>query len=105
MISKQRIDTALSGEQPDRIPIFELYINASSIVKLAKLMSSEPVEAVGEESGIGDEPFQILDLYCFIIKTLGKGGGYVLSTVHNIQEQVPPENIVAMFEACLSNRN
>jgi uroporphyrinogen decarboxylase len=40
----------------------------------------------------------------FIIKTLGKGGGYVLSTVHNIQEQVPPENIVAMFEACLSNR-
>lgn len=40
----------------------------------------------------------------FIIKTLGKGGGYVLSTVHNIQDQVPPENIVAMFEACLSNR-
>lgn len=35
----------------------------------------------------------------------GKGGGYVLSTVHNIQEQVPPENIVAMFEACLSFRN
>ena len=24
---------------------------------------------------------------------------------HNIQEQVPPENIVAMFEACLSTRN
>ena len=41
----------------------------------------------------------------FIIKTLGRGGGYVLSTVHNIQEQVPPENIVAMFEACLSTRN
>jgi uroporphyrinogen decarboxylase len=40
----------------------------------------------------------------FIIKTLGKGGGYVLATVHNIQEQVPPENIVAMFEACLTNR-
>ncbi len=29
----------------------------------------------------------------------------VLATVHNIQEQVQPENIVAMFEACLSNRN
>ena len=39
----------------------------------------------------------------FIINTLGKGGGYVLSTVHNVQEQVPPENIVAMFRACLSN--
>jgi len=41
----------------------------------------------------------------FIIKTLAEGGGYVLSTVHNIQERVPPENIVAMFEACLSTRN
>jgi uroporphyrinogen decarboxylase len=41
----------------------------------------------------------------FIIQTLGRGGGYVLSTVLNIQEQVPPENIVAMFEACLATRN
>jgi uroporphyrinogen decarboxylase len=41
----------------------------------------------------------------FIIQTLGRGGGYVLSTVHNIQEQVPPENIVAMFDACLSYRS
>jgi uroporphyrinogen decarboxylase len=47
---------------------------------------------------------EVEDYVNFIIKTLGKGGGYVLSTVHNIQEQVPPENIVAMFEACLSNR-
>ena len=48
---------------------------------------------------------EVCDYVNFIIKILGKGGGYVLSTVHNIQEQVPPENIVAMFEACLSNRN
>lgn len=30
---------------------------------------------------------------------LGAGGGYVMSAVHNIQPDVPPENIVAMFEA------
>ena len=41
----------------------------------------------------------------FMIQTLGEGGGYVLSTVHNIQEQVPPENIVAMFDACLATRS
>lgn len=36
-----------------------------------------------------------------IVKILGTGGGYVLSAVHNIQADVPPENIVAMFdEAC-----
>jgi uroporphyrinogen decarboxylase len=33
------------------------------------------------------------------IDDLGPGGGYVLSAVHNIQAEVPPENIVAMFEA------
>ncbi len=35
---------------------------------------------------------------------LGKGGGYVQASVHNIQSEVPPENIVAMFETALENR-
>jgi len=48
-------------------------------------------------------PSEVRDYVQFIIQTLGKGGGYVLSTVHNIQDQVPPENIVAMFEAGLLN--
>ncbi len=34
-----------------------------------------------------------------IIDTLGAGGGYVLNSVHNIQPEVPPENVVAMFDA------
>jgi len=33
------------------------------------------------------------------IGDLASGGGYILSSVHNIQANVPPENIVAMFEA------
>lgn len=33
------------------------------------------------------------------IKDLGPGGGYVLCSVHNIQPEVPPENVVAMFDA------
>lgn len=32
------------------------------------------------------------------IRILGKGGGYVFNQVHNIQANVPPENIVAMFK-------
>jgi uroporphyrinogen decarboxylase len=35
------------------------------------------------------------------IADLGDGGGYVLSAVHNIQPEVPPENLCAMFEAGL----
>jgi uroporphyrinogen decarboxylase len=33
-----------------------------------------------------------------MIDCLGRDGGYILAAVHNIQAEVPPENIVAMFE-------
>jgi len=33
-----------------------------------------------------------------IIDIMGKGGGYILASVHNIQAEVTPENIAAMFE-------
>jgi uroporphyrinogen decarboxylase len=33
------------------------------------------------------------------IAELGAGGGYVLGAVHNIQAEVPPENVLAMVEA------
>ena len=32
------------------------------------------------------------------ITDLGPGGGFVVAPVHNIQPDVPPENILAMFE-------
>lgn len=30
---------------------------------------------------------------------MGRGGGYILAAVHNLQPEVPPANIVALFEA------
>ncbi|MGB3717580.1 MAG: uroporphyrinogen decarboxylase family protein [Candidatus Promineifilaceae bacterium] len=33
------------------------------------------------------------------IEVLASGGGYVFNTVHNIQADVPPQNILAMWEA------
>ncbi len=33
------------------------------------------------------------------IEALAPGGGYVFNTIHNIQPDVPPENIMAMWEA------
>jgi uroporphyrinogen decarboxylase len=35
------------------------------------------------------------------IDDLAAGGRYVLGAVHNIQDEVPPENVVAMFEAAI----
>lgn len=34
-----------------------------------------------------------------MFEVMGGGGGYVLAAVHNIQPDVPPENVVALFEA------
>ena len=33
------------------------------------------------------------------IRILGRGGGYVFNPVHNIQQNVPVENMMAMLEA------
>jgi uroporphyrinogen decarboxylase len=32
------------------------------------------------------------------VEVLGRGGGYVLNAVHNLQPDVPVENIIAMYE-------
>ena len=34
-----------------------------------------------------------------LIDIFAPGGGFVFNTVHNILPDVPPENIVAMYEA------
>jgi uroporphyrinogen decarboxylase len=33
------------------------------------------------------------------IRDLAPGGGFVLAPCHNIMKDVPPENLVALFEA------
>ena len=33
------------------------------------------------------------------INIFGKGGGYILSSANHLQIDVPPENIVTLFEA------
>ena len=37
------------------------------------------------------------------VEILKPGGGYVFNNVHNIQIGVPPENIVALFDAAYEN--
>jgi len=44
-------------------------------------------------------PDQIKDEVKRNIETLAPGGGYVINTVHNIQSDVPPQNLDALFEA------
>jgi uroporphyrinogen decarboxylase len=44
-------------------------------------------------------PAQVKDEVRRQLDVLMPGGGYVFNTVHNILAEVPPENIVAMYEA------
>jgi uroporphyrinogen decarboxylase len=37
------------------------------------------------------------------LRILGANGGFVLGPCHNIQPISPPENVVAMYEACYEN--
>lgn len=44
-------------------------------------------------------PREVKDHVMHNIEIFSKGGGFVFNTVHNILPDVPPENIMAMFEA------
>jgi len=44
-------------------------------------------------------PDQVRDEVKRRVDDLAPGGGFVFSTIHNIQPEVPPENIVAMLQA------
>lgn len=45
---------------------------------------------------VSDEVRKMIDI-------MAPGGGYVFATVHNIQANVPPENIIKMYETALSH--
>jgi len=44
-------------------------------------------------------PNEVMDAVKKSVDTLAPGGGFVFCQVHNIQPDVPPENVIAMFDA------
>ena len=46
--------------------------------------------------GVPDEIKRTVDSY---VKTLGEGGGFILAPSHNLQMDIPIDNILAMYEA------
>jgi uroporphyrinogen-III decarboxylase len=48
---------------------------------------------------------QVYDEVRSRIDILGKNGGFVFNAVHNIQAQVPIENVLAMFKAYRDSSN
>ncbi|MFW6013215.1 MAG: uroporphyrinogen decarboxylase family protein [Candidatus Bipolaricaulota bacterium] len=71
MIPKDRLLTALNHQEPDRVPQHGLPFGTLEVVR----------------KDVKDK-----------IEAFAPGGGYVFSTIHNIQPEVPPENVMAMLE-------
>ena len=73
MNHRERLIAALSHRQPDRVPIdIGGTVNSSIVVEVKRAVEQ-------------------------CIEDMGEGGGYVLGSVHNLQPDVPIENILAMF--------
>src|SRR5512135_616159 len=62
--------TALSKGEPDRVPIFEAYINEPVIVRLAELLMPGSVKVKASHDRSGEERIEIMDLYCRIVSEL-----------------------------------
>ena len=50
------------------------------------------------EFALGGDPTNSADWGISPTLEMGEGGGYVVGAVHNIQPDVPVENILAMFQ-------
>ena len=70
MNSRERILAALSNKQPDRVPVFELWINESSYNKLARLLGIPVPETQDTGDMFGEESLESLDIYSAVVREL-----------------------------------
>ena len=71
MTGRERILQALALGQPDRVPIFELGMNESSIVKLGRLLFGEQMLPERDLPDLTpDEAVRLIDVFCAIVEAL-----------------------------------
>jgi uroporphyrinogen decarboxylase len=71
MTGRERILEALALGQADRVPIFELGINESSIVKLGKLLFGDTLLPERDLADLApDEAVRLIDVLCAIVEAL-----------------------------------
>ncbi len=71
MTGKERIMKALNRRQPDRVPVFENYINEPVVIRLAQILLPGSGELKTSQDRAGEERLEIMDLYCSVIDKLG----------------------------------
>ena len=68
MNSRERMMRALNKGQPDRVPIFENYINEPIVVRLAEILLPGSVRLRASHDRAGEERLEVMDLYCLLEK-------------------------------------
>ena len=89
--SRTRVEAALNSQEPDRVPL-SMTITEVPYLNLRRQLDLPPdpdlkPNRFGEVSPGHD------------LQTLGPGGGLILGPVHNVQPDVPPENLLALSQA------
>ncbi|MDP7285985.1 MAG: uroporphyrinogen decarboxylase family protein [Dehalococcoidales bacterium] len=104
---RERVIKTLRHQEPDRIP-FDLGGTMCSSIHVAgyQKLKAHFGDRLSFWGGIDTQrvlpngtPEEVKAEVRRRIRDLAPGGGYVLAAVHNIQPDVPVENILAMFEA------
>lgn len=70
MNSRERVLTALSVKQPDRVPVIEPSISESTLKDIAQVLGI-PASGLNEEEDFHALPRTSLDLYCAVVGELG----------------------------------
>ena len=101
MNSPERVFLALDHQEPDRIPA-DFWISDGTLRKLEREFGGR----VCFQGGVCIQktmPFGSRDEIRAAVERLagvmGKGGGYIFCTSHNIQADTPVENVRALMQA------
>jgi uroporphyrinogen-III decarboxylase len=109
MKSRERLLTALNRQEPDRVP---LDIGSTQVTGIHAIAYRGLCETLGlplDGVELCDSIQQLAPKTRLFfhscgnvrrnVEALAPGGGYVFSPVHNIQADVPLQNLIAMWEA------
>jgi uroporphyrinogen decarboxylase len=72
----------------------ELKVDFGDTITFSGGIDEQQLLPNGSPDEIKEEVFRILDIF-------GPGGGYFLGSTHNFQEDIPIENIIAMYSAAI----
>ena len=72
--SRERFLTALNCEQPDRVPVWEMYMNGSSIVRVHDLLNPDADTIQSRQDLTGQEGEDVMAMYCDIVEQLDLDG-------------------------------